>query len=90
MSEDSLILPTVTPSGSLHFATVQSSGTIQDVLNALLEEQGVAAEVLGDLEPYGWALQKVRREPNGRQWEEEELEGLSNGKRACTVLIADS
>ena len=76
---DPLIVPTVVPGGSLHFATITAEGTVQDVLDALISNEEVTAEVLGDLEPYGWAVQRIRREHNGRQWEEDELEALGNG-----------
>ena len=79
MPTDPLIVPTVVPGGSLHFATVTSDGTVQDVLDALITNLEVITEVLGDLEEYGWAVQRIRREHNGRQWEEEDLEALGNG-----------
>ena len=79
MPADPLIVPTVVPGGSLHFATITAEGTIQDVINALIANEDVTEEVLGDLESYGWAIQKIRREHTGRQWEEDELEALGNG-----------
>ena len=85
MPTDPLIVPTVVPGGSLHFATVTSDGTVQDVLDALIANEEVTSEVLGDLEQYGWAIQRIRREHNGRQWEEDELEALGNGKHALLI-----
>lgn len=82
MPNDPLIVPTIVPGGSLHFATIAATGTVQDVLDALLSNEEVTAEVLGDLEPYGWAMQRIRREQHGRQWEEDELESLGNGVQA--------
>ena len=79
MAEDTLIVPVVVPSGSLHFATVPSTATVQEVQDFLVSDDHVRYEVLGDLEPYGWAMQRIRNEHNGRQWEEEELEALGNG-----------
>ena len=76
---DSLIVPVVLPAGSLHFATISPHGTVQDVVEYLVADDEVTSEVLGDLQPFGWALQKIRREHNGRQWEEHELEALGNG-----------
>jgi hypothetical protein len=35
MPDDILIVPTVLPSGSLHFASIQQHGTVADVINAL-------------------------------------------------------
>lgn len=76
---DPLVVPVATPAGSLYFATIQPKGTVQDAIHALLRKDGVENEVLGDLSPYGWALQRIRKEHHGRQWEEEELESLGNG-----------
>ena len=80
MSDKPLIVPVVVPTGSLHFATVQLDATVQDVIDALLAQPEVATEVLGGLDNAGWALQKIRIERNGRQWEEEDLEKLGDGK----------
>lgn len=89
MSADPLIVPTIVPGGSLHFATIPANGTVQDVLDTLLADADAVAEVLGSLEPYGWAVQRIRREPNGRQWEEDELEALGNGEcRSLCVHVS--
>jgi hypothetical protein len=80
MPESSLIVPVVVPTGSLHFATINPDGTVKDVIDALLAQPGVAAEVLGGLDGAGWALQKIRIEKSGRQWEEEDLERLGDGQ----------
>lgn len=79
MADQTLIVPVVLPSGSLHFATISRDGTVQDVVESLVVNDELISEILGDLQPYGWALQRIRREHNGRQWEEEELEALGNG-----------
>jgi diaphanous 1 len=79
MSDDTLIVPTVLPSGSLHFATVQHDGSVSDVIDFLSAQDEVKSDVLGDLPPCGWALQLIRKEPPGRQWEEDELESLGDG-----------
>jgi diaphanous 1 len=76
---ESLIVPTVLPSGSLHFASVAHHGTAQDVIDALAVVDDVKKEVLGDLLPAPWAIQRIRSEPAGRQWEEDELEALGDG-----------
>lgn len=80
MADQPLIVPVVLPSGSLHFATISSHGTVQDIVETLVADQEITSEILGELQPYGWALQKIRREHNGRQWEEDELEALGNGE----------
>lgn len=85
MSENPLIVPTVLPSGTLHFVTIAHAGTVEDVLENLSANAEATAEILGDLEPYGWALQKVRKYADGKQWEEDELEALGNGM--CTVVM---
>ena len=81
MPDDTLIVPTILPSGSLHFASVQHDGTVGDVINSLSALDEVKSDVLGDLPPRGWALQLIRNELPGRQWEEDELESLGDG--AC-------
>lgn len=80
MADHALIVPVVLPLGSLHFATVSRDGTVQDVVENLVSNHEVTTEILGDLPAYGWALQRIRKEHNGRQWEEDELEALGNGE----------
>jgi hypothetical protein len=79
MSDDILIVPTVLPSGSLHFASILHDGTVGDVINSLSALDEVKSDVLGDLPPSGWAIQLIRKESPGRQWEEDELESLGDG-----------
>ena len=80
MPESSLIVPVVVPTGSLHFATIRQDGKVQHVIDALLARPEVTSEVLGGLDHTGWALQKIRIEKSGRQWEERDLESLGDGK----------
>lgn len=86
MPESSLIVPVVVPTGSLHFATIHPDGSVQHVIDALLTQSEVAPEVLGGLEDTGWALQKIRIEKSGRQWEEGDLEKLGDGKSYSPCL----
>ena len=79
MPDDILIVPTVSPSGSLHFASVQQHGTVADVIHALSDLDEVKSDILGDLRPRGWTVQLIRKEAPGRQWEEAELESLGDG-----------
>jgi hypothetical protein len=79
MPDDTLIVPTILPSGSLHFASVQHDSTIKDVISSLSALDEVKSDVLGDLFPCGWAIQLIRKELPGRQWEEDELESLGDG-----------
>ncbi|KAJ6572601.1 hypothetical protein B0H10DRAFT_2106751 [Mycena sp. CBHHK59/15] len=88
MPINSLIVPTILPTGSLRFADVGQNATAQDVIDTLLALDGVRSEVLGDLEDQGWALQKIRAEQSGRPWEESELEALGDGTLQPTTLIA--
>lgn len=88
MADETLIVPVLLPSGSLQFATISSNGTVQDVLDYLIAKADLTSEVLGDLEPYGWAMQRIRVERNGRQWEEDELEALGNGVFACASRLS--
>lgn len=80
MSESSLIVPVVVPTGSLHFATIHPDGTVQHVIDVLLAQQEAASDVLGDLDDTGWALQQIRIQKSGRQWEERDLEKLGDGE----------
>lgn len=86
MSDEPLIVPIAVPSGSLYFATITPNGAAEDVIQALLLNDEVALDILGDLQPFGWVLQSIRKEPSGRQWEEEELESLGNGE--CKHYVA--
>lgn len=79
MTDVPLIAPVITPCGTVHFASVPQDATAEDVIHALLDEEGVKEEVLGDLTDQGWDLQVVRQEPSGRIWEEDELKNLDSG-----------
>ncbi len=79
MFDDILIVPTVLPSGSLHFASIQLDGTVGDVIHSLSAIDEVKSDVLGDLPLSGWAIQLIRKESPGRQWEGDELESLGDG-----------
>ena len=76
---NTLIVPTLLPSGSLQFAEIPKDGRALDVIDALLKIDGLKEEVLGDLEQSGWALQRTRMERSGRPWEEDELMALGDG-----------
>ncbi len=78
MPTSSFAVPTILTTATLHFAEVSEDATAQDVIDALIET--ARAEVLGDLDDQGWALQKIRVERNGRPWEEDELEALGDGE----------
>lgn len=86
MPESSLIVPVVIPTGSLHFATIQPGGTVQDVIDALLAQPEVTSEVLSGLDDTGWALQRIRIGKSGKQWEENDLENLGDGELSSLCL----
>lgn len=87
MSESSLIVPVVVPTGSLYFATIHPDETVHHVIGALLAQPEVTSEVLGDLDDTDWALQKIRIEKSGRQWEERDLENLGDGKLLSSCFL---
>lgn len=80
MPDDSIIAPTLLPTGALHFAAVKPDSVVQDVLDALKDLDDVREDVLGDWECDRWAVQKIRKETPGRAWDEHELVGLSDGE----------
>ena len=79
MADSSLIVPTLVPSGSLHFAAVRRDAVAKDIIDALSGLEELRSEVLGDLKDSGWSVQRLRKERNGRLWEEAELEALGDG-----------
>lgn len=81
MSNNSLIVPVKVALGSLQFASVSSDSTVQDVIDCLVALDEVTSELLGDLEEAGWAIQRIKQEESGRQWEEEELNAMGDGKQ---------
>lgn len=86
---DILIVPTILPTGSLHFAEVPNNGKAQDVVDVLLAVEGLKKEVLGDLEDCGWSLQRLRAERSGRPWEENELLALGDGQYFIILFIVN-
>ena len=79
MADESLIVPIEIPSGSLQFVTISPNGTIQELLDSVTTNIDITSQLLEDLSPYGFAVQQIRKEHNGRQWEEDELDTLGNG-----------
>lgn len=75
-----LIVPAILPTGTLHLIELPDNCRTQDVITALVSIDGVKDEILGGLEDHGWALQVIRREKNGRAWEEDELNALGDGE----------
>ncbi|KAL5487624.1 hypothetical protein ACEPAI_5732 [Sanghuangporus weigelae] len=78
-TENPLIVPVISPSGTVYFASISQDAAAQDVIDSLIQSQDVKKEILGDLPDEGWYLQTVRKEEAGRVWEEDELEGLGSG-----------
>lgn len=75
-----LIIPAILPTGTLHLIELPDNCRTQDVIRNLVSIDGVKEEILGTLEDHGWALQRIRREKNGRVWEEDELNALGDGE----------
>jgi diaphanous 1 len=80
MPDIPLIVPTALTNGSLRFAEVPPDGTVQDVINVLTALDDVRLEILGGLDARGWALQRIRAEASGRQWQEHELNALGDSQ----------
>lgn len=88
MSSNTLIVPVLIPNGSLQFSTILLDGIAQDVLDSLVNLEEVRRDVLADLTSDAWALQRIRRERNGRPWEEKELEELDDGVwLVCSLTV---
>ncbi|KAG1735399.1 armadillo-type protein [Suillus lakei] len=80
MADGSLIVPILLANGSLHHPSVSSEALAQDLIEVLTVQEEVISSVLGELHrDTGWALQHVCSQPNGRKWEEAELEALGDG-----------
>ena len=77
---NSLIVPVLLVTGSLHFAEIRKGGKVRDVIEVLLRVEGIKEEILEDLEESGWALQRIRVEQTGRPWEANELMILGDGE----------
>lgn len=61
-----LIVPTLSPSGALHFAAVRKEATAQDIIDALSVLDEVKEDILGDLQEEGWAIQRILHGLEGR------------------------
>lgn len=61
-----LIVPTLSPSGALHFAAVRKEATAQDVIDALSVLDEIKEDILGDLQEEGWAIQRILHGLEGR------------------------
>ena len=80
MSVNTLVVPVLSPSGTVHFASIPRDATVKDLINVLQKSDDVREDILNGLPESGWDLQKVRLEEPGRAWEDHELEILNNGK----------
>lgn len=89
MSDNSLIVPVKVALGSLQFTSVKSDSTVQEVIDCLVALDEITSELLGDLEGAGWAIQKIRQNESGRQWEEEELNAMGDGKQYLASFVRD-
>ncbi len=87
MPDDTLLVPTVLTSGTVHFATVAATSTAKDVIDALVSSNEVKEEALGGLEETSWDLQRVRVARSGRPWEEYDLEALGECESRSTSSL---
>ncbi|KAG8790334.1 hypothetical protein FRC17_008923, partial [Serendipita sp. 399] len=78
MAEPPFIVPTLSPSGALHFAAVTKDATAQDIIDALATLEDVNEDILGGLEDASWGVQRIRR-PSPGGWDEAELRRFGNG-----------
>ncbi|KAJ8462763.1 hypothetical protein ONZ45_g17814 [Pleurotus djamor] len=88
MPDDTILIPTILPTGTLHFATVGAQATAKDVILELAANDQAQAELDGFADASECALQRIRSEPTGRSWEEHELEALGDGIIDPTSLVA--
>lgn len=79
MSAVPFVVPTLSPSGAVHFAAVKQDPVAQDIIDALSENEEVITDILGDLAPSGWAIQRVPKEASTGTWNEEDLRNYGNG-----------
>lgn len=86
--EATLVVPVLSPSGQVHFASLPRTATANDAVIALKGSSEVVEDVLGELGDggHGWALQRIQREETGRNWEEEELEALDDGEPVLAFI----
>lgn len=84
MAAQPLIVPTLSPSGALHFAAVTPNATAQDIIDALSVLEEVRDEILGDLLDSGWAIQRIRKQAAGTT---ESDDGKSLGNGLCAFII---
>ncbi|PVF96346.1 FH2-domain-containing protein [Serendipita vermifera] len=81
------IVPTLSPSGALHFAAVDQSATSQDIIDALSVLDDVQKDILGDLPESGWAIQRIRKHDPGTTWDANALTQVGNGILSATEHI---
>ena len=85
MAANTLIVPTLLLNGTIHFAEISQEGTAQDVVDTIVASKDITNDILGHLENRAWALQRIRVEKNGRNWEQDELEVLGDGKQMSRI-----
>lgn len=76
----SILVPILTTSNSLHFASVNTNPLARDIIAELLRTPGLKEDILGDiLDDSEWALQAITREEPGKVWLDEELNSHDDG-----------
>ncbi len=84
-----LVVPLLTTSGSSHTVSVENVATIGNVIDVAISCLDLRSEVLGHLAgDHGWAMQRVRREKQGKVWVDGEMECIGDGESSCCSLNA--
>lgn len=71
--------PVLLLDGSLQYPSISADTIAQDLIETLIQLDEVKCTVL-DVVPSAWVLQRVRKEKQGRKWDEGELLALGDGK----------
>lgn len=97
MSSDrpELFVSVLVPNRGLESVHVHPFTTIQEIINILISYEDLPKSVLGryaGVNKSGWALQVVRKEKEGRAWEDSDLAEVGDGqcclsRRAILKLI---
>lgn len=92
MTSVPLIVPTLSPSGAIHFAAVRREATAQDIIHALSVLDEVKEDILGDLQENAWAVQRIHRGLEGRllSGTSKLADGLLDSTESISPLVAST
>ncbi|KIM29475.1 hypothetical protein M408DRAFT_8151 [Serendipita vermifera MAFF 305830] len=92
MTSVPLIVPTLSPSGAIHFAAVRREATAQDIIDALSVLDEVKEDILGDLQENAWAVQRIHRGLEGRllSGTSKLADGLLDSTESISPLVAST